>query len=112
VDDEDLHLDVGTQLLGQMNCRVLTAKTVKAALDLFNQSEDPIDIVIIDIIMPDMGAGDAFKKMKDMDPDVKVYLSSDYALEGKAGEILGKGYTGFIRKPFSLEEISKKVTFT
>jgi DNA-binding NtrC family response regulator len=47
--------------------------------------------------------------MKAINPDVKVLLSSGYSIDGKATEILKKGCSGFIQKPYGMEELSRKV---
>ena len=47
--------------------------------------------------------------MKEIDPEVKVLLSSGYSIEGQASEILNRGCNGFIQKPFSMKNLSKKI---
>jgi len=59
--------------------------------------------------MPDMDGGTTFDHIKKIDADVKVLLSSGYSLRGEAEKILGRGCGGFVQKPFSMEQISKKI---
>jgi CheY-like chemotaxis protein len=59
--------------------------------------------------MPEMGGGETYDRLKEMDPDVKVLLSSGYSLDGQASEILNRGCNGFIQKPFSLKDLSQKL---
>jgi DNA-binding NtrC family response regulator len=66
-------------------------------------------MVILDIIMPDMGGGTVYEKMKSVKPEVKVLLSSGYSVDGQAIELLERGCAGFLQKPFTLEELSKKI---
>ncbi len=68
-----------------------------------------IDMIILDMIMPDMNGEDAFNELKNINPDVKVLLSSGYSLNNQASEILEKGCNGFIQKPFNMHSISIKI---
>ena len=68
-----------------------------------------IDIVILDMIMPDMSGGEAYDRMKEINPNIKVLLSSGYSINGKAGELMKKGCSGFIQKPFRKNELSLKL---
>jgi len=88
---------------------VLVAKGGKEAIQAFKKNHDKIDMVILDMIMPDMGGGEVYGKLKEIDPDIKVLLSSGYSLNEQATEILGRGCSGFIQKPFNMMEISGKI---
>ena len=68
-----------------------------------------IDLVILDMIMPDMSGGETYDRMKDINPKVKVLLSSGYSINGQATEILNRGCNGFIQKPFKMKELSQKL---
>jgi len=59
--------------------------------------------------MPGMDGGEAFDALRAVAPEVKVLLSSGYALEGKAYEMLDRGCNGFIQKPFTLNNLSVKI---
>ena len=65
--------------------------------------------MLLDMIMPDMSGGETYYCLKEIDPDIKVLLSSGYSLEGRATEILDRGCNGFIQKPFKMEQISRKM---
>ncbi|MEE8394688.1 MAG: response regulator, partial [bacterium] len=56
-----------------------------------------------------MGGADVFDRLKALDPDVKVLLSSGYSLDGEAKEIMERGCDGFIQKPFDLETLHEKI---
>jgi two-component system cell cycle sensor histidine kinase/response regulator CckA len=78
-------------------------------VDIFSRSAERIDMVVLDMIMPDLGGGLVFDRLKAIKPDVKVLLSSGYSLTGQAEEILSRGCSGFIQKPFSIEQLSSKI---
>ena len=109
VDDEEIVLDVGKDMLESLGYRVLTASGGRQAMAVFGLTHREVDMVILDMIMPDMGGGAVFDRLKTIDPHVKVLLSSGYSLSGQAEEIMSRGCAGFIQKPFSLEQLSLKV---
>ena len=59
--------------------------------------------------MPGIGGGQTFDLMKEIDPNVKVLLSSGYSINGQAMEIMKRGCKGFIQKPFTLQRLSGKL---
>jgi DNA-binding NarL/FixJ family response regulator len=56
-----------------------------------------------------MGGGKAYDQMKEINPDVKVLLSSGFSVDGEATEILERGCDGFIQKPFTMKQLSAKI---
>ncbi len=109
VDDEDIVLDVGEEMLKALGYKALLAKSGKEAIELYNKNLDNIDMVLLDMVMPDMGGGETYDRMKDINPDIKVLLLSGYSIEGQATEILKRGCNGFIQKPFDMKELSQRV---
>ena len=92
-----------------MGYKVLIAKSGKEAVEIYEKNKDRIDIVLLDMIMPDMSGSDTYDRMKEIDPDIKVLLSSGYSINGQATEIMDRGCNGFIQKPFKMKELSQKL---
>ena len=109
VDDEEMIIDVGAQILKKLGYEVLTARHGKEAIEVYQQNRQKVAMVILDLIMPVMGGGETYDRLKEMDPNVKVLLSSGYSLGGQATEILNRGCDGFIQKPFNLKDLSEKL---
>ena len=109
VDDEDMIIEIGKEMLEKMDYKVFTTKTGIEAVEIFRENKDIIDLVILDMIMPGMGGGETYDKMKQINPDVKVLLSSGYSVSGEANSILERGCNGFIQKPFSMNDLSSKI---
>lgn len=109
VDDEDVILQVGQELLETIGYRVLIARNGKEAIGVYKKCQDEIDIVILDIAMPKMGGGEAYNCMRAINQDVKVLLSSGYGIDGQATEILERGCDGFIQKPFNIRQLSQRI---
>nr|MBC8362099.1 PAS domain S-box protein [Candidatus Desulfatibia profunda] len=109
VDDEKIIIDVAKELLKRIGYKVLIAKSGKAAVELYEANTAEIDMVILDMIMPEMGGGETYDRLKKINPDVKVLLSSGYSIDGQATEILKRGCSGFIQKPFRMKDLSHKL---
>jgi len=109
VDDEDMIIEVGAEILEALGYKVLTARSGPEAIEVFNANKGQVDIVVLDMIMPGMGGGDAYDQLREIDPNVKVLLSTGYSLRGEASEILKRGCNGFIQKPFNIKMLSQKL---
>jgi PAS domain S-box-containing protein len=109
VDDEDIIIDVGKELLAILGYTALIARNGTDAIKICQENQDHIDMVILDMIMPEMDGGETYDKLKKVNPDLKVLLSSGYSIHGQAAEILERGCDGFIQKPFDIENISQKI---
>jgi two-component system cell cycle sensor histidine kinase/response regulator CckA len=109
VDDEEMILEVGSKMLEKIGYDVLTAPGGREAVRVYQNNCDRIDIVILDMIMPEMGGGQTYESLKKIDPEVNVLLSSGYSRDGQAEEILKKGCKGFIQKPFDMKDLSHRI---
>ena len=109
VDDEDMIIDVSERLLGKLGYKVLLARSGKDAIKTYKAKKDYIDMVILDIIMQDMSGGDIYDKLREINPAIKVLLSSGYSINGQATGILERGFDGFIQKPFNVRDLSQKI---
>ena len=75
----------------------------------YEANKDKIDLVILDIIMPGMGGGEPYNRLKEINSDIKVLLTSGNSINGQANEILDRGCNGFIQKPFNMEDLSRNM---
>ncbi|MDY6988131.1 MAG: response regulator [Thermodesulfobacteriota bacterium] len=109
VDDEKTILDIGGKVLNRLGYHVLRAAGGKKALQVYKEHKDKIDLVILDMKMPDMGGSEVYDRIKEMDPGVRVLLASGYSIDSHVRELLGRGCDGFIEKPYSREELTKTI---
>jgi CheY-like chemotaxis protein len=109
VDDEDLIIQVGRDIIESLGYEVLVAENGKKAVEIYENNMEDIDMVMLDIIMPVMDGGETYDTLKEIDPDIKVLLSSGYGINGQATEILDRGCNGFIQKPFNMKTLSRKI---
>jgi PAS domain S-box-containing protein len=109
IDDEETIISVMQAMLTELGYQVLTAKNGRDALKIYETNKKSIDLVILDMIMPEMGGGETFNRLKMLDDNVKVILSSGYSLNGEAAGIMALGCKGFIQKPATMAELSQKI---
>ncbi len=109
VDDEEIILSVSKELLEGIGFQVLTANHGKEAVEVYRNNLEKIDIVLLDMIMPGIGGGEVYDRLKEINPEVKVLLSSGYSINNQAAEILKRGCNGFIQKPFNMKALSGKI---
>ncbi len=109
VDDEVMVLDVNRELLEFLGYTVHTAGSGQEAVALYVAKKDEIDLVILDMIMPGISGSGAFDQLREINPDVKVILSSGYSLNGEARDIMDRGCDSFLQKPFHLHQLLRKI---
>ncbi len=109
VDDEDMIIEIGAEMLEKMGYEVLTAQSGKKAIDVYRKNRERIGLVVLDMIIPGMNGGETYDRLRKLNPDIKVLLSSGYSIDGEATKILERGCNGFIQKPFSMKQLSQKI---
>ncbi|MHC1743033.1 MAG: PAS domain S-box protein [Syntrophobacteraceae bacterium] len=109
VDDEEVILNVGREILSLLGYQVETARSGSEAVEIYQKRQEEIDLVILDVAMPGMTGGETFDRLKELDPMARVLLSSGYSINGQAEDILQRGGLGFLPKPYSVQEISVKI---
>jgi DNA-binding NtrC family response regulator len=109
VDDEEMIVDVAQGMLERLGYRVVAAGGGSEALKKVEDLGDKIDLVILDLIMPEMDGEKTFQRICEVWPGMPVILSSGYAINSKAKELLQQGCKGFIQKPFTIYELSGKI---
>jgi len=109
VDDEEIMLDIESFMLQKIGFNILKAGNSAEACQLYEDKKEHIDIVVLDMIMPDENGAKTYKRLKKMNPDIRVLVSSGLERDGSIDEILNDGQNGFIRKPFKFEEFTNNI---
>ncbi|MCG6945707.1 MAG: response regulator [Deltaproteobacteria bacterium] len=109
VDDEELIRDLVVQVLGESGYTVITAPDGKSGLNLYGEQQAQIDLVILDLIMPEMGGRKCLEELIKMDPQARVLIASGYALDGPAIEAIKTGARGHISKPYDIKEMLRVI---
>jgi len=101
VDDEDLVRDVARSMLEVCGYEVVDFSSGPDAVEYYRHHGDKIDLVLIDMVMPDMGGRECFRALRELNPDLRALLATGYGADGEAREILQEGMAGLVLKPFS-----------
>ena len=109
VDDELSVLEVTARMLERLGYTVVMAASGHEALTLYRGDPGRFRLVILDMIMPETGGGEVFDELKRINPEVRVLLASGYSMQGQARTIMNRGCTGFIQKPFTMDDLSLKL---
>ncbi len=107
VDDEDLVRWSLTQRLLRDGHATLEAATAAAAIDL---TSDAVDLVLLDIRLPDGDGLDVLARIRDRAPDTPVILMTAYSSVRSSTEAIGLGAYEYVSKPFNLDDVSVEVT--
>jgi DNA-binding NtrC family response regulator len=109
IDDEEVVLVTVTKMLERLGYAVNVARSGQEASDAFKKQTGKIDLVIMDMVMPDVGADQLLGIIRKNHPAAKVILSSGYSSTHiEAGNLL-KNTDGFLQKPYQLAELSNIV---
>ena len=73
------------------------------------RSSDLIDVVLLDMIMPEMDGSRVFSVLRQIDPDVRVAICSGYAKDHKVEKLIAQGACAFIEKPFDPETLARTI---
>ena len=96
-------------MLEKLGYKVVVAESGRKAVEIYERNQNAIDMVILDMIMPDMSGNKTYDRLKEINPAIKTMLSSGYGINGEAQAILNSGCHGFIQKPFNLTNLSQKI---
>ena len=109
VDDEEDAIKAEALMLRELGYKVFSALSGKEAIDLYKENMGDLDLVALDMIMPEMNGKDTYDALKKINPEVKVLLMSGYSLNKQIEELMDKGCNGFIQKPFKIVHLSQKL---
>jgi CheY-like chemotaxis protein len=109
VDDEASVREVMERILRMGGYTTILAENGVRAIELYRERGEEIDLIILDMIMPHMGGREAFERLREFDPGVRILLSSGYSRNGGAAELLDSGARGFLQKPYDLDDVLRKV---
>lgn len=102
VDDEAILLEMGKKILEEKKFKVLTAERGEEAIEVYRKRGREISLVILDIMMPGMGGWKTYARLREIDPQVKVLLTSGYGGTEERPELVGA--LPFLKKPYRVEE--------
>ncbi len=109
VDDEEMIRDLGKQILTMEGYTVITAEDGLEAVDLFLAGRGTIDLVLLDLTMPRMSGLEVMERIRKVDSQVKVVLSSGYRAEEAHDRERFSGASAFLSKPYRMDVLSRTI---
>jgi len=110
VDDEEIVRNFAQRVLESQGYDVIPLADGAEAVDYFRQKHLTVDLVILDMVMPRMDGPTTLRKLRKIDPSVRVLLASGFSKDEVASGLLREGANGFLGKPFSVEELCQAVS--
>lgn len=109
VDDEEPIRNLGEQIFAKHGYTVLKVSDGESALKLYQEKKGEIALVVLDLIMPGMGGKKCLEELLQINPEVKVVITSGYSPDGSHKTFLEGGAKNFISKPFNMKEMLQVV---
>jgi PAS domain S-box-containing protein len=111
IDDEETVLGLAKRVLENYGYTVFTADNGLEGVEVYQKNAEQIDLVLLDVIMPGLSGRECFARLKEINPDVKVVLSSGYGGSGGGmiQGILSQGALGFVQKPYLFDDLARSV---
>ena len=109
VDDDDSVRRLSERVLRRLGYDLTVCSSGRTAIDFYKEHADEVNLVVLDMVMPDMGGRATFVELKRINPNVRVVLASGYAVDEEASECVDEGALEFVRKPFMIEDLQRVV---
>jgi len=92
-------------MLEELGYTVHEAENGKKGVEYYQEHTQKIDLILLDMVMPVMDGNECFRLLKEINPQAKIVIASGYTREADFGSLTQKGLAGFIRKPYTLEQL-------
>ncbi len=109
VEDEQVLRETSTELLTELGHQVATCNDGVEALEYYSRSWQDVDLVILDLIMPRMGGRDTLIALCEINPEVRVLITTGFCAEGNGSELLRLGARQLINKPYQTETFVRAI---
>lgn len=105
IDDEEVVREVTKKMVELLGGKAITAKDGIEGIEIFKNNSDKIDYVLLDLTMPILSGEEVFRELKKIKGDLTVILMSGYNDQDVSQRLVGKGFAGFIQKPFTVQKL-------
>jgi PAS domain S-box-containing protein len=109
IDDDKDFTDLALEALEMAGFRPFVVPTGQAAVEMFQKHHAQVDLVILDMMMPELDGREMFLACREIRPDIKIILCSGYSRDRSITELLDMGVSGFLQKPFTVNDLCEKI---
>jgi CheY-like chemotaxis protein len=106
VDDEPIARSSMQRMLGKLGYSVMLACNGAEAVRVYQKQQAEVDLIILDMAMPEMGGSECFWELKGLNPEVQVLICSGFTRGKDTDALLKGGAIGFLPKPFDMEQLA------
>lgn len=110
IDDEDVVRGTAKAALEHYGYTVHVAENGPSGISLFHTILDQVSMVLLDLTMPEMSGEETFDRLKQIQPDVPIIISSGYDEADASRRFTGKGVSGFLKKPYTAETLAERTS--
>nr|MBA3692838.1 PAS domain-containing protein [Acidobacteriota bacterium] len=109
VEDEELVRNLSREILETCGYTVIEARNGLEALEVCENGNCKINLLMTDVVMPQMGGRELAEKLSEKLPNLKILFTSGYTNEGMVRNGVIETSTNFIQKPFTFDTLARKV---
>ncbi len=109
IDDEMFIRTIATDMLSDCGYEVLTASDGNEGIEIFKKDTGGVDAILLDTSMPGLSGLETFKKLRKIDPSIKIIMSSGFSMDKRVQKALDLGADSFIQKPYTNIQLSRVV---
>jgi two-component system cell cycle sensor histidine kinase/response regulator CckA len=109
VDDEETVRTTATSALESYGYRVVTAYDGECAIDIFRRDHEKVSLVVLDLTMPVLDGEAVLERLREIDSEVPVILSSGFSATEATRRFEGKHLSGFLQKPYTAQSLAQSV---
>ncbi len=109
VEDDENTLEAVCEILKTLNYHALPAANGTQALEMFEWRHEEIELVISDMVMPEMSGSKLYTKLRAVKPDIKMVIITGYPFEEQDRALLSQGIVAWVQKPFMMEQIAAAI---
>lgn len=109
VDDEQILRQIAREILEEIGFEVVLAEDGEEAVSIYKKKHKEIRLVLLDMLMPKLSGNEVFIKMKKINPNISVILTSGFRKDKRVEQALNAGADGFIKKPYNFKRLSEMV---
>lgn len=110
IDDEEMIRDTAKELLEELGYQVILAENGQDGVEQYETLQNSIDLVLLDMVMPVMSGKEAFIKLREINPNLKIILASGFRQDERVQEVIDKGVNDFLQKPYVIDTLAQAVS--
>ncbi len=109
VDDEEMLVELLRRIVVRLGYHAISALSVKEALEIYEAQKESIDLIITDLVMPDIGGRALALELLQKYPNVRILISTGFSAMDEIHELLELGVRGVVMKPYQADQLNSSI---